>query len=190
MSTTPPVLVAIDVQNGFHDPSWGATHNPACEDNIRELLGHWRSRGWPVVLVRHDSTSPTSPLRPGQPGNNLQPGIDGPHSLFVTKTVNSAFYGTPDLDAWLTESGYSEIVIGGITTNFCCETTARMAGNLGYRVTFVIDATRTFDHRTLDGATIPADTMATVTAANLNGEFGEVVTVAQVLQRHRLVDDE
>lgn len=180
--TTPPVLIAIDVQNGFRDGYWGSSHNPDCEDNIRALLEHWRAQGWPIVLVRHDSASPTSPLRPGQPGNELQPGIDGKHDLYVTKTVNSAFYGEPDLHAWLASKGYSSLVICGITTNFCCETTARMAGNLGYEVDFVLDATRTFDHPALDGAMIPAEQMARVTAANLNGEFASVVTTADVLR--------
>ena len=55
-------------------------------------------------------------------------------ALFVTKNVNSAFYGDPDLHAWLQEQGIRELVICGIQTNMCVETTARMAGNLGYDV--------------------------------------------------------
>lgn len=180
----PPVLIVIDVQNGFLDEYWGASHNPRCEDNIKRLLAHWRAREWPVVLVRHDSTSIDSPLRPGQDGNNLQPGIDGPHDLFVTKSVNSAFFGDPDLHEWLTTHEYNAVVICGITTNFCCETTARMAGNLGYSVDFALDATRTFDHPALDGSVIAAEELARVTAANLNGEFANVVTTDDVLARH------
>ncbi len=179
-----PVLIAIDVQNGFRDEYWGSSHNPECEDNIRALLAHWRANGWPIVLVRHNSASATSPLHPGQPGNDLQPGIDGEHSLYVTKTVNSAFYGEPDLHSWLQAKGHSSLVICGITTNFCCETTARMAGNLGYDVEFVLDATRTFDHPAVDGTIIPAEQMARVTAANLNGEFATVVNTADVLRAH------
>jgi len=63
----------------------------------------------------------------------------------ASKNVNSAFYGDPDLHAWLRERGIRELVICGIQTNMCVETTARMAGNLGYDVTVVLDATRTFD---------------------------------------------
>ena len=59
--------------------------------------------------------------------------------------MNSAFYGDIDLHAWLTERGIGEIVVCGIQTNMCVETTARMAGNLGYDVTVALDATRTFD---------------------------------------------
>jgi len=177
----PAVLVVVDVQNGFLDDYWGHSNNPDCENNIRALLAHWRARGWPVVLVKHDSESPRSPLRPGQPGNDLQTGIDGAHDLLITKTVNSAFYGEPDLHGWLSTRGHTRLVICGITTNFCCETTARMAGNLGYTVEFVIDATRTFDHPDADGVMIPAADISRVTAANLNGEFATIVTTQRVI---------
>ena len=116
---------------------------------------------------------------PGQPGNDLRSGIEG--DVLITKHVNSAFYGDPDLHAWLTERGIRRLTICGVTTNHCCETTARMAGNLGYDVTFVIDATHTFDRTGPDGAVIPAEEIARVTAANLHGEFATVRTTADVL---------
>lgn len=172
-------LVVIDVQQGFDDPAWGRRDNPACEDNIQRLLGAWRAAGRPVVVVRHDSASATSSLRPGQPGNDLRAGIEG--DVLVTKSVNSAFYGEPDLQAWLDDRGIRRLTICGVTTNHCCETTARMAGNLGYDVTFVIDATHTFDRPAPDGGVIPAEEISRVTAANLDGEFATVVTTAGVL---------
>lgn len=179
---TKNALIVIDVQQGFHQLDyWGARNNPGCEDNIRLLLTKWRENKQPVVLVRHDSSGSNSPLRPGQSGNDLIPGIDGPHNLFVTKTVNSAFYGTPDLDAWLKSEHINSITICGITTNHCCETTARMGGNLGYDVTFVLDATATFDKKDLDGNIIPADQIARITGANLNGEFATVRSTVEVL---------
>lgn len=180
---SPAVLIVVDVQNGFLDPYWGPSNNPACEDNVRALLAHWRANDWPIVLVQHDSTSPTSPLRPGQPGHDLQPGVDGEAALRIHKTVNSAFYGTPNLEEWLTANKYTELVVCGIMTNFCCETTARMGGNLGYSVTFALDATRTFDHEAIDGSIIPAETIYNVTAANLNGEFATVLSTEQVIAR-------
>jgi nicotinamidase-related amidase len=173
-------LVIIDVQQGFDDPVWGRRDNPACEDNIRRLVAAWGESGRPRVVIRHDSTSPHSPLRPGQPGNELRPGIVG--DVLITKSVNSAFYGEPDLGAWLDDRGITRLTICGVTTNHCCETTARMAGNLGYDVTFVIDATHTFDRVALDGSVIPAEEIARVTAANLHGEFATVATTADVLR--------
>lgn len=172
-------LVVIDVQEGFDDPAWGRRDNPACEDNIATLMAAWRGVGRPIVVVRHDSTSPGSPLRPGQRGNDLRPGIDG--DVLITKSVNSAFYGDPDLNAWLTERDVERLTICGVTTNHCCETTARMAGNLGYDVTFVLDATHTFDRVGPDGVVIAAEEIARVTAANLHGEFARVCSTADVL---------
>lgn len=172
-------LVVIDVQQGFDDSVWGRRDNPACEANIASLIEAWSVAGRPIVIVRHDSTSPGSPLRSGQPGNDLRPGIAG--DVLITKSVNSAFYGDPDLQAWLTERGITRLTICGVTTNHCCETTARMAGNLGYDVTFVIDATHTFDRVGPDGSVIPAEEIARVTAANLHGEFATVMATEDVL---------
>jgi nicotinamidase-related amidase len=168
-------LIVVDVQQGFDDPSWGRGNNPSCLANVERLLKAWRRHGQPVVLVRHDSQSSSSPLRPGQPGNALSPAVDGPRDLLVAKTVNSAFFGTPSLDDWLRSSSITRVTVCGITTNHCCETTARMAGNLGYETTFVLDATRTFDRVGPDGTVISAGDLARVTGANLHGEFATVV---------------
>lgn len=174
-------LIVIDAQQGFNEEFWGPSNNPECEANILTLLEKWRGNDWPVVLVRHDSVSPNSPLRPGQPGNDFMPGIAGKHDLQISKSVNSAFYGTPNLDDWLKKEAIDSVVICGITTNHCCETTARMAGNLGYEVLFVLDATRTFDFKDLEGKVIKADEMARITAANLSGEFARVVTTKSLV---------
>jgi nicotinamidase-related amidase len=175
-------LIVVDVQRGFDDAGyWGARNNPACEGNVAALIAAWRAAGRPVVFVRHDSDEPGSPLRPGTPGNAFQDLVDGDPDLLVTKHVNSAFHGEPDLDAWLRAAGVTELVVAGISTNHCCETTARLAGNLGYRTLFALDATYTFDRRGPDGATISADELARVTAANLHGEFATVVSTAELL---------
>jgi nicotinamidase-related amidase len=172
-------LIVIDVQQGFDDPAWGRRDNPDCEANIARLIAAWRAADRPIVVVRHDSVSPESPLRPAQPGNDLRPGIEG--DVLITKSVNSAFYGDPDLQSWLGERNIERLAICGVTTNHCCETTARMAGNLGYDVTFVIDATHTFDRTAPDGSVIPAEEITRVTAANLQGEFASVRTTSDVL---------
>lgn len=174
-------LIVVDAQRGFDDPLFGPRNNPHCEDNIRTLLGHWRAMGRPVVLVRHDSLSPSSPLAPGQPGNEFKPGVDGPHDLLVTKSTNSAFYGTPDLHEWLTVNQVSTVTICGITTDHCCSTTARMADNLGYDVDFVLDATHTHDRADETGRTVTADEVARVNGASLAGEFARIITTADAI---------
>lgn len=176
------VLVVVDVQNGFRDRDyWGERDNPDAERNIAALLAEWRSRERPVVFVRHDSLNPSSPLHPDSPGNLFQDVITGEPDLLVSKSVNSSFHGDPDLHAWLQARGAMQIVVCGITTNHCCETTARVAGNLGYDTYFVLDATHTFDRAAPDGELVSAATLARVTATNLHGEFATVVSTADVV---------
>ncbi|MEV7974176.1 cysteine hydrolase family protein [Cellulomonas sp. NPDC089187] len=177
-----PALIVVDVQRGFDDAGyWGPRDNPECEAHVAELLAFWRSRSWPVVFVRHDSTTPGSVLAPGAAGHAFKDVITGEPDLLVRKSVNSSFHGTPDLDAWLRGAGIDEVVICGITTNHCCETTARLAGNLGYETYFAIDATHTFDREGLEGTTIPAATLSAITAANLHGEFATVVGTRELI---------
>ncbi len=181
--TSEVALVVVDMQEAFLDPWWGPTTNhPGCEDNVERLVAAWRERGLPIVVVRHDSVQPGSPLAPDHPGNALMPLADVPADLFVTKSVNSAFYGEPDLEAWLRGRGIDRIVVCGIQTNMCVETTSRMGGNLGFDVTVPLDATRTFDLTGPDGVTIPAAMLMQVTAANLHGDgFARITSTAEVI---------
>ena len=174
-------LIVVDVQRAFDDPWWGTRNNPACEENVAALIDAWRRRGKPIVFVRHDSTTPGSPLAPDRPGNAFKEVVTGEPDLLVTKHVNSSFLGDPPLDPWLRERDIGGIAVCGIQTNMCCETTARMGGNLGYAVRFVLDATHTFDLTGPDGTTLSADLLMQVTAANLDGEFAEVVRTRDVV---------
>ncbi len=176
------VLIVIDVQQGFGQTDfWGAPDNPDAHRKMLSLIEAWQSTGRPVVTVQH--TSAAGPLRAGAPGNALTPEIAAVvPELHVTKQVNSAFYGTPDLHGWLRERGAEQIVIIGIMTNVCCETTARMGGNLGYDVVFPIDATQTFDMVGPDGVTIPGSDLSRATAAVLHAaRFAKVVSTDAVL---------
>jgi nicotinamidase-related amidase len=179
-------LIVIDVQQGFStfdEP--GERNNPSCEANVTKLIDVWGARGLPMVFVRHDSTEPTSVLRPGQPGNDFKPAVTGKPDLLVSKSVNSAFYGTPDLDAWLKQNEISEIAICGIQTNMCCDVTARMAGNLGYDVWFAIDATHTFA-KEANGVKLSAEQLSQATAVNLQGSFAEVMSTEEAIKRLEL----
>ncbi|WP_028066359.1 cysteine hydrolase family protein [Solirubrobacter soli] len=171
-------LLVIDVQKGFDDLEyWGPRNNPDCEANIAALLARWRETDRPVVFVRHDSDEDQSPLRPDNPGNAFKDVVTGEPDVLISKHTNSCFYGDPDLHEWLQARRITKLVLCGITTNHCCETTARMGGNLGYDVRFVIDATHTFDRGDLT-----ADQIFHTTAVNLDGEFATVVATAEVLK--------
>src|SRR3954452_23662529 len=169
-------LIVVDVQRGFDDAAcWGRRDNPNCEANVERLIGAARVRGDAVVFVRHDSDEPDSPLRPGQDGNAFKDGVTGEPDLLVTKTVNAAFLGEPRLGDWLDERDIHGLDVCGITTNHCCETTARLGGNLGYDVRFVLDATHTFDR-----GGVPAAELSRITGVNLDGEFATVVSTDDV----------
>jgi nicotinamidase-related amidase len=185
MDLSRTALVVVDVQEGFRDvgywASGGDRDNPACEANVGALIAAWRAAGRPLVFVRHDSDEEDSPLRPGTAGHAFQDVVTGDPDLLVSKQVHSAFHGSPDLDAWLRANGIGSLAVCGITTNHCCETTARVGGDLGYDVLFVLDATHTFDRPGPDGTPIGAAELARATAASLHDEFATVVSTADLL---------
>jgi nicotinamidase-related amidase len=175
-------LVVVDVQQGSDDPVWGPRNNPACEENVATLIEAWRAKGQPIVYVRHDSSESESPFTPGQRGNEFQEILSGEPDLLVVKSVNSAFHGDPDLARWLRAEGIERIAVCGIQTNMCCETTARVAANLDFEMTFVLDATHTYDLPAHDGGgTISAEELSRVTASNLDPEFGRVVDTREAV---------
>jgi nicotinamidase-related amidase len=184
--STRTALVVVDLQEAFDDASyWGRRNNPDCERNVAALIEAWREQEQPVVFVRHDSEEEGSPLRPGEPGNALREEIRGEPDLLVVKHVNSAFHGTPDLEEWLRGSGIEGILVCGVQTNMCAETTARVGANLGFELRFAIDATHTFDLDDRNGGTITADELARVTAANLDPEFGRVLSTGEAIAELR-----
>jgi len=178
-------LLVIDVQQGFDDPSWGRRNNPAMEARVAELLAAWRARRRPVLHARHMSTLPASPLRPGQPGNDFKTGAEPrPDEPVIEKRVNSCFIDTP-LDEHLRQSGIGGLVLAGLTTNHCVSTTARMAGNLGYSVWVVSDATATFERRGPDGVLYPAQLVHAMALSDLHGEFAAVVDTGTLIAEAR-----
>ena len=140
-------LILIDLQKGWENKEhWGGNrNNPNAENVALALLTTWREKGLPVFHVIHGSKDPSSALHPDSPGfemlEKLKP-ID--NEPLLVKNVNSAFIGT-DLQERLEKQGIDTLVIAGLTTNHCVSTTTRMAGNFGFEVYLVADATATFE---------------------------------------------
>lgn len=175
-------LILIDIQQGFDDPFWGRRNNPDAETNMARLLEAWRQSGRPIFHIQHLSQSPHSPLRPGIPGNDFKESVRPREGEPVLqKHVNSAFIGT-DLEQRLRRAGITKLVIVGLTTNHCVETTTRMAGNLGFQAHLVSDATATFDRKGPDGTLHTAEEIQAMTLTNLHDEFATIVTTAEVLE--------
>jgi nicotinamidase-related amidase len=175
-------LLSIDVQQGFYEEAWwGARNNPHAEQNVARLLYAWRDTNRPVYHSQHLSVLPGSPLRPNQPGADFQPEVapqDG--EPVITKNVNSAFIGT-DLEERLRSAHIDTLVLCGLTTPHCVSTTARMAGNLGFTVYVVADATAAHAATGYDGTEYTAQQVHEIALANLHHEFGTVMTTADVL---------
>lgn len=180
LSLAESAIICVDVQQGFDRERWGERNNPDAERHIAELLAAWRAAGHPVIHVRHDSTEPDSPLRPGRSGNEFKPaGEPEPGEPVVGKRVNSAFIGT-ELEALLRERGVRRPVFVGFTTDHCVSTSVRMAENLGFEPYVVSDATATFD-RELGGTRYAAEQNHRLALAQLADEFATVVETATLL---------
>jgi len=176
-----PALLLIDVQKGI-DQIGPDRNNPQAEERMAELLVAWRSKGLPVLHVRHASTEPASALRPEQPGYAYKdfaaPQAGEPE--FV-KSVNSAFIGTT-LEDYLHQNGIKKLVVVGLTTDHCVSTSVRMAGNFGFDVTLVGDATATFGREGVDGKSLSAEMMHRAHLASLHGEFCQVRDSGPIVQ--------
>ena len=98
------------------------------------------------------------------------------------KSRHSALVGT-GLEVWLHQQGIQRLVVSGIRTEQCCETTTRHASDLGWAVDYVTDATHTWDMVQPDGQVLAAADIKTRTATVLQGRFATLCTVQQALDR-------
>jgi nicotinamidase-related amidase len=173
-------LLVIDVQQSFqHRPYWNEAELPAFREAVLALITGCRAAGAPVVYILHQDDDPEF-----RPDSGLVKPMDWlpeePDAVFV-KTVHNAFTGT-ELGAWLAERGIDRLIVSGIRTEQCCETTTRVASDLGYRVDYVTAATLTFDmvHPTT-GRVFSAAEIRERTELVLSGRFARIASVADAL---------
>lgn len=183
MLPTNATLLVIDVQQGFLDASWGPRNNPDAEANIAQLIAVWRRDGRPIRHIHHSSRSPAGTFFRGTAG--YEPKVEAAPALgerIHVKGVNSGFIGTT-LEQDLRDAGIDTLVVVGLTTNHCVSTTVRMAGNLGFTVYLVEDATATFDRLGLDGKMRFAAEVHAAALSDLSEEFATIVSTDDVLRR-------
>jgi nicotinamidase-related amidase len=187
-------LLVIDVQESFRQrPLWQAVSNPEIVARTNRLVDAARARGDLVVWLLHSEPGTGTVFDPVNgyvhPMAGLVPADGEP---VFTKTSANAFT-TTGLHQLLTRHGVRDLVVGGIRTEQCCETTTRLAADLGYDVTFVTDATATFpipyrdapagrtvEQLLADPRTLPAADVVTRTEYALAGRFATVRTVAEL----------
>ena len=136
-------LLVIDVQDSFKtDPiRWSQRNNPKFESNVSALISAYREAGEPIFFFLHQDSDPG--WGPG-PNYRLMDFLNvHPDDVVLHKTTRSCFTST-DLQRRLNALGAPRLVITGIQTEQCCETTTRDGGDLGYEVDFVTEATLTF----------------------------------------------
>lgn len=143
-------LLVVDMQEYFRPLASGIV------EAVQGLIGAFRRAGRPVVFTVHGHRDPSRDggmlaewwgevILEGTFDHRLMDGLN-PHEgeKVVAKRHYSAFFGT-DLEGWLRDRGVEDLVICGVMTNLCCETTARDAFMRDFRVFFCHDATATAD---------------------------------------------
>jgi len=179
-----PALLLIDLQKGWANTAhWGGNrNNPDAELIAEELLDFWRSKELPVFHIIHSSKDPNSELHASEPGYEMLNAFKPKKGeALIIKQVNSGFIGT-SLKEQLESNNIDTLVIAGLTTNHCVSTTTRMAGNFGFEVYLVADASATFDRKGVNGEVFPAELVHQTALASLNEEFA-TVTDSQALMK-------
>ena len=176
-------LLLIDIQESFRQrPYFDDRELPAFFDRCRTLIDGFTQAGLPIVRILHvDGDGPFSKASGfAIPMAEL---VYRPAAHFE-KNVHSAMVGT-GLQGWLITHGLSRLVVAGIRTEQCCETTTRNASDLGFAVDFVTEATLTFPMTTRAGRVVSADEIRERTELVLADRFATIVTAQEAVERAR-----
>ncbi|MGF6493197.1 nicotinamidase-related amidase [Luteibacter sp. 621] len=172
-------LLVIDVQESFrHRPYFREDDVAAFIERQQALIDGAQSRGIPVVRIFHVEEEGVFSEASGFV-TTLAPLRIAPAVTF-RKRRHSALVGS-GLDVWLTEHGIRRIIISGIRTEQCCETTTRHASDLGYTVDYVGEATLTFPMTDATGREWSAAEIRARTELVLADRFARIATVEEAL---------
>jgi nicotinamidase-related amidase len=188
-ATPATALLVIDVQESFRGrPYWQADELPVFLANTQALIARCREQGIPVLQVFHQEPGADS-KKPFHPQSGLiraMPELDLQADAVFYKEVHSALYGKTtagvSLENWLRSHDIKEILVTGIRTEQCCETTTRHASDVGFKVQFVGDATLTFPMQSRTGRRFSTAEIRERTELVLDGRFARVVSTAEALR--------
>jgi nicotinamidase-related amidase len=174
-------LIVIDAQESFrHRPYWSEADLPAYLDRQQALIDGAAGRGIPIVQVFHvEETGVFSPVS-GHVRTLTPLSIES--AVTIHKRRHSALVGS-GLDVWLVRHGIRRLIVSGIRTEQCCETTTRHASDSGYEVDYVTEATLTFPMTDAEGRTVTPAEIKARTELVLKGRFARIVDVAGALAR-------
>jgi nicotinamidase-related amidase len=184
VSAVPTALIVVDVQESFRQrPYWNERDGLAFCQRQQALIDGARDFGIPIAQIFH--VEPTGPfsLASGHV-TTLAPITIAADEVFYKKS-HSALVGS-GLDVWLTQRGIRRVIISGIRTEQCCETTTRHASDIGYEVDYVAEATLTFAMTDRHGRTWTPEEIRTRTELVLDGRFARIATVEEALAAHAL----
>jgi isochorismate hydrolase len=147
-------LLVLDMQEYFLDPASHAfiPSAPAIIPNIQALIAAFHENNRPVIFTRHVNTDEDAGMmgkwwkdliRPESAASRLTAALDSGKGKVISKNQYDAFQGTT-LESDLRAGGVGELVITGVMTHLCCETTARSAFVRGFEVFFTIDGTAAY----------------------------------------------
>ena len=179
MSATDTALLVIDAQESFrHRPYWSDTEVPAFIGRLQALIDGARQRGIPVVQIFHVEDSGVFSLDSGHV--KAMTGLRVEPDAVFHKHRHSALVGS-GLPVWLTERGIRRLLVSGIRTEQCCETTTRHASDSGYQVDFVGEATLSFAMTDRHGRQWSAAEIRARTELVLEQRFARIASVEQAL---------
>jgi nicotinamidase-related amidase len=179
MSHSRTALLVIDAQQSFeHRPYWNQPDAPVFLDRLQYLIDGAKARQIPVAQIFHVEDSGAFSLESGYVKTMAALSI-APEVTFY-KQRHSALIGS-GLSVWLTERGIQHLIVSGIRTEQCCETTTRHASDCGYSVDFVSEATLTFAMTDRHGRHWAAADIKARTELVLDGRFARILTAGEAL---------
>jgi nicotinamidase-related amidase len=181
MSNLQTALVVVDVQESFRNRSyWNERDVPAFVERLQALIDGAKAQGIPLVRVFHVEDEGVFSLRSGNV--RVLEGVRMEPDARFKKRCHSALVGS-GLDVWLVQQGIRRLIVSGIRTEQCCETTTRHASDLGYEVDFCTEATLTWEMTDRRGRVWAPEEIKARTELVLDGRFATVVTVEEALAR-------